>query len=1055
MSTCPRCGASNPSENKFCGQCGQLLIPESPPAEQNDLPAWLRDQTAATQPIATGAAPAAQSSEQLPAWLTDMGVDDAAADGPPPSWLAELQQPAATTSSPATTQELPDWLRDLEPELAASTSPATRDPSPGNSLPTADVPAWLQEMETTSASQPTLTTTPDNTEPLPDWISQSAPTTPAAADDLPAWLRSDEPVMQSLRRDEPAPSDPQVGDQIPAWLSARDETEETRSQNAIPETPAWLSADQDDATRSGSQNAIEQPPAWLTANDQHAAQADVDLPVPDWNNELGTAAPSNDRAQADALPAWLRDDAAPTPATTSDNLPPVTNWLDDVSADQAGGAAQTQVNANTGDDLPPWLSETTPAAGPLSTQDETAPSWLAETNGDQPATTAETTELPAWLRDDDQPAAPVAAAPADELPSWLTESSDPPSMSGGDADTAPSWLTDATATPATPTDPGATQALPSWLIDEPASSKAAPATPDNADALPSWLQPTDEPAPPGNSGIPTWLALPDEPQADQHAAQVYDAPEDQAQTSGNLPAWLTSDPAATEEPRAAAPSSTTALPAWLDAPADEPRDSGARVYDVRPVEAAETPAAASTGSETVQLPAWLADESSTPATTPSSEITLPSWLDGIADEPAPTVQASTSALPAWLDQPDEPKPTAAPATSQSELLGGLELPAWLRDDRETPRPAPAQQDAPAWLERIEPEAATASALATVETPTTPRIARTPERREAMTLLDQLMTSPPAEPAPAVPVGRRSRLVPILLALIALALIAAVAFVLLSPRLPLSFGAAPVVPASGAQVVDAINRLPANRPVVLAYEWDAQRIGELRPLEDAIVGQLTSRTDVPLVFVSTDPQGALLAGERAAQVRAVADRFHDQYGLGVVNLGFKAGGALAVRRYAENGAFGDLFARDVYGNDLRANDVTMQSICGTATAAGCSWDNVGLLVVMADDVDDVRGWFEQLRSARPNLQTLVVTPAEIGPQVQPYTSLPNVLSLSGLDAAFAYTAARGLDTERIGRQLDATAIGTGLWGIVMLVGAIPALIAGRRARREAENDAWER
>jgi hypothetical protein len=1078
VSICPRCGASNPSENKFCGQCGQLLIADPPSAHNDsDLPAWLRDDATA-QPAANGAGVTAQSGEQLPAWLSEIGVDDPPADNPPP-WLAELQQPTTTeTTSASTTQELPDWLRDLEPELAASTpdnahaqqpdvppwldaSAADRETS---AAPVDDVPTWLREMEAPS-SQPAPSNVAADTEPLPDWINQAAATEPAAAppapsDDLPAWLRGDDAPAQPITRDEQAPSAPQADAQLPAWLSAQDDTQddtiEAGSQNAIPAPPAWLANDEPDHVASaGSQNAIGDTPSWLTADEQSTAQAEVDLPVPDWSNELGDAAASGAHAEADELPAWLRDDATAASTTSTGDLPPVTNWLDEVSADQPQTAAEAHTAASASGDLPAWLRDNDqPVAAPQSAHSDAAPSWLAEASADQPAPSAEATELPAWLRGNDQPATPVAAAPADELPGWLThESASAPSTANADA--TPSWLAEA-AEAATPTaDPGATQALPSWLLDEPTSRDAATtATQDNADALPSWLQPTDEPAPSSDSGIPPWLALPDEPQADQHAAQVYETPDAQAETGDALPAWLAAE--TTEEPGSPAPSSTAALPTWLDAPAEEPHDDGARVYDVPAAEQPTTTAPAPTGSETVQLPAWLADDAASSASTSSTETSLPSWLDGIADEPAPQPQSSTPALPAWLDQPDEPKPAATSAAPQSELLGGLDLPAWLRGDRETPTAAPMPQEAPAWLERIEPEPeATPTTTAVALAPATPRITRSPERVEAMTLLDQLMTAPPAEPAPAVPVRRRSRLVPILLALIALALIAVVAWVLLSPRLPLSLGAAPLVPAAGAQVAEALDQLPANRPVVLAYEWDAQRIGDLRPLEDALIGQLTARTDVPLVFVSTDPQGALLAGERVAQVRTVADRFHDQYGLGVVNLGFKAGGALAVRRYAPNGAFGDLFARDAYGNDLRGYPITMEWLCGVPTADGCSWNNVGLLVLMADDVDDVRGWFEQLRSAHPDLQTLVLTPAEIGPQVQPYTSLPNVLSLSGLDAAYAYSAARGLDTERVGRQLDATALGTAIWSIALLIGAVPAIVAGRRARRDAEHDAWER
>jgi hypothetical protein len=209
--------------------------------------------------------------------------------------------------------------------------------------------------------------------------------------------------------------------------------------------------------------------------------------------------------------------------------------------------------------------------------------------------------------------------------------------------------------------------------------------------------------------------------------------------------------------------------------------------------------------------------------------------------------------------------------------------------------------------------------------------------------------------------------------------------------------------------------------------------------------------VPLIFLSTDPQGALLATERTVHVASLKDNFHDQYGLGYVNLGFKAGGPFALRRFADNAAFGSLFAQDASGIDLRANDVTMTSMCGGPTAERCSWDNVSLLVVMADDANDVRGWFEQVRSEHPELQTLLLTPAEIGPEVQPYAVTSNVSMLVGLRDAEAYAQAIGSPSERVGRQLDATAVGSALFAAAVVIGGIPAVITGRRARRFDADD----
>jgi hypothetical protein len=485
-----------------------------------------------------------------------------------------------------------------------------------------------------------------------------------------------------------------------------------------------------------------------------------------------------------------------------------------------------------------------------------------------------------------------------------------------------------------------------------------------------------------------------------------------------------------------------------------------KVYD-----APEASATTTGGADTVQLPAWLAgeaDQTSAPATAASqpADADLPPWLSGMGVEDAPPASSSaTSALPSWLEEPEQPAATsAAPTAPQSEFLGGLDLPAWLRAEQEQPEAAakPAAEPAPTWLQRVTPEGdePVATAIAP-ETSAAPRIKRSEDRVAAMQLLEQLVASPAAEPLPQPVQKRRSWLLPVLLVLALALIVGGILFVLLNPRLGLNFGAAPVAVPAASAAVQTIAALPANKPVMLAYEWDTQRLAELGVLEDAVVGQLVQRSDVPLVLLSTDPQGALLAGERADQLLSSKDGFHDQYGLGFVNLGFKAGGPIALHRFADNTAFGELFAQDAGGRDLRGEPVVMQSICGAETAADCAWDKVGALVIMADEVEDVRGWFEQVRSAHPALPTLLLTPAELAPQVQPYAATGNTVALSGLAAAQAYNQVRGIDDERLGRQVDATAVGGALFSALALIGAAPAYITGRRARQAREDDQWAR
>lgn len=761
------------------------------------------------------------------------------------------------------------------------------------------------------------------------------------------------------------------------------------------------------------------------AEPEQAATTEIDMPVPDWGAEFG--APGTDIvARVDELPAWLHETAQPA----------------------AGSSTALQPAAQGDLDPPSWLQEDAPPATTATTQplapvSEEIPSWLqAEAPTVAPtisAASAEDQELPGWLQEDTSVPGQAMPSTAEELPSWLqtTQEPAPPPTDGG----LPPWL----ALPDQPVaEPETTQSdttfepggLPPWLsesgtLDEQPHIAGSYERPDDV-GLPAWLAEADaatEPSTinsyerPDDVGLPAWLADTESDQA-SHTARSYETPAQEA-------------------------------PAWLEtAGADD--DHTARVYDAPSNQANGQDSAA-----TVQLPGWLAEVG--PATTGTASTTqaegdLPSWLSGLdAESPAAPQQNAAPTLPSWLDDPKSAAsgPTAQPPSGQSEFLGGLDLPAWLREEPAQPAPVttPVAEPAPSWLDRVASDSDEPAPMPPVvgEAPTRPTIARSPERIAAMQMLEELAASPAAEPVTTPASRRRAWLLPTIVALVALIFIAALLYILLNNRLGLSFGAAPVALPAVASASQMIANVPAQRSAMLVYEWDAQRIGDLGALEEVVVGQLAARTDVPLIFMSTDPQGALLATRRATQIDQLDDGFHE-FGLGYVDLGFKAGGPIALRRLASNTGFGNLFAQDAYGRDLRNEAVALQSMCGANTADGCSWDNVGLLVVMADELDDVRGWFEQVRSEHPNLPTLVLTPAEIAPQIQPYTNLPQVSALAGLPAAEALARTRGVVDERLGRQVDATAVGSALFAALALIGAIPAYISGWRARRRTKDAA---
>ncbi len=1043
-------------------------LQQTPPTASGateDLPPWLRSNEA--QPPAA----VSQPEQPVPNWLHNLEQESPSQSSslsavPPldelPAWLKEDQPPAAQSSASA--EPLADWLHEFDP-------PSTQPPTASAPASADDLPAWLKDDQPTLSDRSAPARGGTGGEATPDWLQDwSAPDTtsatppadpgraPATApQELPSWLADLEaPAVTAA-----APTPPV--DDIPPWLRAE---ESPTSDAALPSMDV-----------APPQSGPAELPAWLMEDTADPGTQDLNVPLPDWSSEFGAELPQQmPDAPSQQLPDWLHEmdpstPQAAAPTAQQHGVEEVPDWLR-----AAEPTPPPAIQSSPPTDLPDWLREmepastqppsaSTPSAGPTSPGDPGLPSWLVE-------------ESPTAVVPEAPQAPPANQVPAGDLPAWLLDAgeSTPTSAVTGDTVALPSWLADDTSSAGQPTQPlttgdlGTTQQLPSWLLDESAGTgiiqpTTEPTTRSTADELPPWLAGGDE-AHPGVAAsslrgdadeLPPWLAGGDEPAG--MPAATYGQPQ-----PDEVPPWLADDRVSPiGRDIAQSPDQTQAddLPSWLvaDAP-PTPSDAGRAAAQGASTNQRDELASA----ETVEFPTWLSDTApAQPAQSHAATDTdLPPWLSGIEAEAPAQPAESTSTLPAWLEESTQPvnqaQPTkpAQPAAGQSEFLGGLDLPAWLREDGDTQQTsAPVKATAPEWLKQISPESDDAVPVQeAVAAPPVPRVVRTPERVESMRLLEQLIDQPAPEPVPQAPVRRRSWLLPVLIGLILLILVGAILFILLNPRLGLSLGASPVPVPSAEAAAQVIADVPARRPVVLAYEWDALRLGDLRPLEEAVIVQLAARNDVPLIFLSTDPQGALLATERTEQVRQIGDNFHDQYGLGYVNLGFKAGGPLALRQFARNDAFGALFAQDASGNDLRANDVVMQSMCGAATTDGCAWENIGLLIVMADEVEDVRGWFEQVRSEHPQLQTLVLTTAEIAPQVTPYAAAPNTHMLAGLAAAEALSRARGIQDERLGRQVDAAAVGGAIFALCVLIGGPIAAFNGYRTRREAEVEEWE-
>ncbi len=730
------------------------------------------------------------------------------------------------------------------------------------------------------------------------------------------------------------------------------------------------------------------------------------------------------------LPEWLRDEDEAPPSATPD-------WL-----------SQTPEPSHPEPDWLPVPDQTVhPSTETTAPPEVSPPSWLQSLRATiVPPEEEAGTEPPPFTFAGEPGDVPQTGTGSDiEAPSWLI-GEQPTRSDGGEDVEAPSWLIgeqldhgsdESPEQPAGSTFPPASGAvdesiepvdLPAWLrelpIDNAAQASLSPQTASRGEELPAWLR-QDE---------PSTTALPED-----------------VRSAGDLPDWLRDIAATPSAPPAAPPASD--LPDWLrDIAAQPPAPPAAPSAPV----AETTPPAG-------DLPDWLTGALSTPdipsveekpVAPPSTPSDLPDWLQ------APDASPGATGLPDWLRGAEVPAATdaydgrsyttepAAPRGS-SDLLSGMDLPEWLRVEPEPkPEPPPLSGRDLDWLTRLgsiaEDETITGVTVATPKLPPPPAPKRTEEQVAALNLLSRLA----AEPIPAAtplplpePTGALQRIG--LERMLSMILLILVIVAILVPGLFPALETPPAIPGA-SEIYRQIAALGANDVVLIGYEWDARRVGELRPLEQAVIGQLIAQ-NVKLILVSTDPQGTLLQFDLLDTLRQAGYR---QQGEGYLLLGYKPGGEMALRMVGRD-------FQTVLRSDYRGDDAT-GSVLITGVDTGhpiARLNDLSLIIVLADDTPDVQGWMEQVY---PQAQTgdrpvslVFLLPEEAAPIVQPYMRQPGVTALAGRRGALAYAALgqnAGSFDPMIARSIAQQRLATLLFALVLLFGLAGVGVAALRRRR---------
>jgi hypothetical protein len=281
---------------------------------------------------------------------------------------------------------------------------------------------------------------------------------------------------------------------------------------------------------------------------------------------------------------------------------------------------------------------------------------------------------------------------------------------------------------------------------------------------------------------------------------------------------------------------------------------------------------------------------------------------------------------------------------------------------------------------------------------------------------------------------------VLYALLALALVVA----LVAPMVTGPFQTATPSAPGAAELGALIDGLDSDDVALVAYEWGAQRSGELRPLEEAVTRRLIEKR-VKLILVSTDLQGTLLSFDLIGPMRAAGYNTENGVSLGgrdYVLLGYRPGGELALRSLAQD-------LRGELRSDFDGQDATQGLVAnnpdGTPRFDGIN--DLSLVLVLADQPQDVQAWMQQVRPAARDVPIAFVLPQEAQPQAQPFLRLPNVYHVAGKQGALALTSGDPAgDPAAVAQETGQLWFAVTVFLLLLAGGAIAAAVARGRAPR---------
>ncbi len=926
----------------------------------------------------------------IPDWLRDLTTKNTGADQtkPHPTGALEGRGKPLTTSDLKTDESIPNWLREVaksgsdtdgttwgDEEIERTLNFAFEEetsfaPDLPPTEPEFDLPTLESELEAVEESS----ATPKNTHTgftgelaaLPELAENQAHLEPATTYNS-AWITpSNQNYAEYAAQDEAAPlmEAADLSDLEPFSLPSED-TPDQAAAATVAKLPPWGDGlapwlvglrppaleFEDEADNSTAARLAPMPdPNLLFVPEPEETQ-------PDWLAEMAKLSQNEENPAIGAI--------AEHTETRSFSLREMLHQTEDLVAAQEAavpepGETQTLTAQSEAATLAPAEVETLAAQQNEASEAE-LPDWLQ--NPPQPLPEQLEVELPDWLQNPPQP------------PAYLNLAAH--SAAETDADLVPFELEAAYSSPpveaATPTfdtsQPDAPPNVPEEMQDE-------------AESAPDWLQDmmAGKPVQPVNTYGSTGR---------KEFSTYTPMGTGREGATDNLPEWLRdpAQPASTDNLGSTGSRvATNGLVADAAELLDKPKTTGA--------------------TDAALLDNLFGGEVAETASSQTAPRQLPEWLQEQPRPTAPILEVPPD-LPEWLRGPENDGPIAASdpqihtdaVQNETATFGGLnapdflndsDVPNWLRTATATPAPAATQPTTPsventtpgalpAWLRAISTQTAPEEAEEVGQNGSLevglPRVIVPPTLAGAAVLTSLLRNTPAPVEIPAQ-TTRQSRLNPALLVryLTCLALLAAILLGLLSPVSTARLNITPLV----QSFYNNVESLSAGQKVLLVYDWEADKSGEMRPMAQAVTAHLLNKR-AQLVTLSLNPQGPALAEEVTNELIANPLYGNNQnglydYGQGYLNLGFVPGNEAGVRSL-----FSRLNTLSDYRQGRPASEYPLMN--GLDSLA-----KFNMIVVLAGDETSVRTWIEQF-GITPGSKLLLGVPNSVGPIAQPYAFAP--------------------------------------------------------------------